>query len=181
MKLVFIYGAPAVGKLTVATELGRLTSFAVWDNHQSIDCLLPLFPFGSEPFNRLSEQMRVTVLAEAARQGVDAIFTFAFSYPGDIGCAARIFAAVEENGGTVCLAQLICMVEEQERRVLSEDRERRQKVRNVDFIRELNAKHDFATPIPGRPGLTIDTTTTTPADAARRIIERYALPAMGSL
>ena len=47
MKLVFIYGPPAVGKLTVATELVKLTGFKLFDNHVSIDFVKSVFEFGT--------------------------------------------------------------------------------------------------------------------------------------
>ncbi len=43
MDLVYLYGPPAVGKLTIATELARRTGFKVFHNHLSIDCVKPVF------------------------------------------------------------------------------------------------------------------------------------------
>lgn len=177
MKLVFIYGPPAAGKLTVADALGRLTTFAVWDNHLSIDCLLPLFPFGSKSLSRLAGDFRVDVLEECAREQIDVIFTFVYANPGDAPYVERIFTAVESHGGTVCPVQLLCDAKTQERRVVHEDRARRNKVRSVELIREMNAEYDLRSPIPGRPSLTIDTTDTLPDDAAREIAEHYGIPA----
>ena len=42
MKLIFIYGPPAVGKLTVARELARIAAFAVFDDHPAINSLQPV-------------------------------------------------------------------------------------------------------------------------------------------
>jgi broad-specificity NMP kinase len=53
MKLIFIYGAPAVGKLTVANEIARQTNFKVFHNHLSIDCIEPIFDFGTASFFNL--------------------------------------------------------------------------------------------------------------------------------
>ncbi len=39
--LVYLYGPPAVGKLTVATELQRLTGFRLFHNHLTVDALRP--------------------------------------------------------------------------------------------------------------------------------------------
>lgn len=176
MKLVCIYGPPAVGKLTVAEELGRLTSLAVWDNHTSLDCVLPIFPFGTESLSTLTEQIRLLVLEEAAREGVDVIFTIVFAFPDDVAYVEGIFSVVEKHGGSVCLVQLTCNVDEQEKRVLSEDRARRKKTRSLERVREWNDTLDLTTPIPNRPTLTIDTTTTSPTDVAVGIAKHYALP-----
>jgi tRNA uridine 5-carbamoylmethylation protein Kti12 len=50
MKLVFIYGPPAAGKLTVATELSRLTGFKLFHNHVSIQFVESLFEYGTRTF-----------------------------------------------------------------------------------------------------------------------------------
>ena len=50
MRLIFIYGMPATGKLTVARELARITGFNVFHNHLVVDLLLSIFEFGSKPF-----------------------------------------------------------------------------------------------------------------------------------
>ena len=50
MKLVLIHGAPAVGKLSVARELAKLTGFRLFHNHLTVDLVSAVFPFGSQPF-----------------------------------------------------------------------------------------------------------------------------------
>ena len=67
MRLVFIYGPPAVGKLTVAGELGRLTGLVVFDNHLSIDCARPVFGIDMSKAGPLVKQIRHLVISEAAR------------------------------------------------------------------------------------------------------------------
>ena len=177
MKLIFIYGPPAVGKLTVATELGRSTSFAVFDNHRSVDCVLPVFSFGTEAFSKLVEQIRLAVIGEAAVRGVDVIFTFVYAHPIDKPYVERICSAVETPGGSVCFVQLICDREVQASRSEHVDRARSQKLRSAADIRALNERHDLFTPIPGRQSLSIDNTTLTPSEVARRIAEHYGLTA----
>jgi tRNA uridine 5-carbamoylmethylation protein Kti12 len=53
MELIIIHGPPAAGKLTVANEVAKLTGFKVFHNHLSIDCVKPVFEFGSEAFWRI--------------------------------------------------------------------------------------------------------------------------------
>jgi len=41
---------PASGKLTVATELAKLTRFKLFHNHVSIQFVKSIFEFGTKPF-----------------------------------------------------------------------------------------------------------------------------------
>jgi hypothetical protein len=56
MKLLFLYGPVASGKLTIARELATLTGFALFHNHLVVDAVAAVFPFGSERFVKLREQ-----------------------------------------------------------------------------------------------------------------------------
>lgn len=77
MKLVFIYGPAASGKLTVARALSTLTGLSVFHNHLVVDAVAAVFPFGSPQFIRLREQMWMAMFEEAARAQRSLIFTFA--------------------------------------------------------------------------------------------------------
>ena len=175
MKLIFIYGPPAVGKLTVATELGRITSFAVFDNHLSIDCVLPVFGHGTKALAKLVRQIQLAIIEEAAREGVDVIFTSVYVHPRDITDVERICAAVEAHSGTVCFVQLTCDQDVQEHRVLDAGRARRMKARSVDLVRDWNERFDLFSPIPDRTSLSIDNSTLPPIEVARRIAEYFHL------
>ena len=67
MRVVFIYGPPAVGILTVATELARLTGFKLFDNHVSIQFAQSIFEFGTKTFWALHGQ----VLTRDVRRGCE--------------------------------------------------------------------------------------------------------------
>src|SRR5437773_10424314 len=90
MKLVFIYGPPACGKLTVATELAKLTGFRLFHNHVSIQFVQSLFEFGTRPFWRLTDKYRTEMMEEAAKEGVDTIFTFVYGKTTDDPFVRRI-------------------------------------------------------------------------------------------
>src|SRR5439155_13972899 len=108
MRLVFIYGPPAVGKLTVATALAKLTSFAVFDDHLAINALQPVFSGRAKSMDKVVEQIRLAVIEEAAREDVDLIFTFVYAHPEDVPYVERISDAVERHGGVMCFVQLRC-------------------------------------------------------------------------
>ncbi len=48
MKLVIIYGAMAVGKLTTAKELAKDTKYPILHNHLTRDVALNFFEFNKE-------------------------------------------------------------------------------------------------------------------------------------
>lgn len=79
MKLIFIYGAPAVGKLTVARELEKQTGFKVFHNHLTIDAIEPVFDFGTKSFWKLVHRIRLETISEAALENVNLIFTFCYA------------------------------------------------------------------------------------------------------
>ena len=69
MKLIFLYGPAASGKLTIARELATLTGFALFHNHLVVDAVAAVFPFGSERFVKLREQFWLAMFHEAAEAG----------------------------------------------------------------------------------------------------------------
>ena len=101
MKLIFIYGPPAAGKLTVANEIAKRTGFKVFHNHLSIDAIEPIFEFGTESFFKLVSTIRSETVAEAARQNVSLIYTFCYAKGSDDEHVKQITEIAEENGGEV--------------------------------------------------------------------------------
>ncbi len=62
--LVFLFGPPAVGKMTVGGALSRLTGLPLAHNHLSIEAVLPVFGYGEPAFNRLVTTIRKERIAE---------------------------------------------------------------------------------------------------------------------
>ncbi len=175
MKLVFLYGPPAVGKLTVARELVGRTGFKLFDNHVSINAVLPYFEFGTPPFGRIVGNLRKMIFEAAAKAGLDLVFTLVYAHPGDTLEVADLVALVELNGGEVCFVRLYCAEAELKNRVAAEARAARHKVASVDVLEDLLERHDLFAEIPGRESLSLDTTLP-PEQVAERIIEHYHLP-----
>ncbi len=175
MKLIFIYGAPAAGKLTVAKELAALTDFKVFHNHLSIDCIEPIFPFGTKSFWKLVEQIRLDVIGEAARENVNLIYTFCYAKDLDDAHVDKVVETVESNGGEICFVLLKCSVEELEKRVLEESRKQFGKVNNHETLNEILEKYDLFSPVPQRQSLEIDNTSVSPQKAAAAIVNYFKL------
>jgi broad-specificity NMP kinase len=175
MKLIFIYGAPAVGKLTVANEIAERTNFKVFHNHLSIDCIEPVFQFGTKSFWKLIDLIRTETIAEAARAKQDLIHTFCYAKGSDDEYVAKITQIVEENGGEICFVLLTCENSELEKRVLEESRKKFGKANNLEILREILDKYDLFSPVPERESLQIDNTNLSVAATAQSIIEHYEL------
>ncbi len=80
MKLVFLYGPAAVGKLTVAREVARLTGYPIFDNHLSIDYAARLLEWGSPGYVKLLRALRLFTLRQLAEMGLEGLlFTFIYT------------------------------------------------------------------------------------------------------
>src|SRR5688500_14806501 len=100
MNLVFIYGPPGVGKLSVAREVARLTGYRLFDNHVSIDCAQTVFEFGTPSFWKVVRSIRAAVFEEAAAGGVSLVFTYVYGHPQDAPHVERFCGYFEEHGGS---------------------------------------------------------------------------------
>ena len=177
MQLVFIYGPAAVGKLTVARELGRRTGFPVFHNHLVVDMLLALFEFRTPPFVELRETIWLQVMGRAAREQVPGlIFTFAPENTVRPEFIGTLVTTVESAGGQVSFVELTCPVRELERRLVNESRREFAKLRSVSLFRQLRAEGSLAFPPLPNSGLTIDTSNLQPNESADQIIEYLGLP-----
>ena len=81
MKLIFIYGPPAVGKLTVAEELTALSGFKLFHNHLTLDLIKHIYPEHDHIRFKLVDKIRLNVFEYTVKNGTNLIFTYA--YDGD--------------------------------------------------------------------------------------------------
>ncbi len=171
MQLIFLHGAPAVGKLTVARELAKLTDARLFHNHLTVDLCSSLFPFGSEPFINLREQIWLAAFAEAARNDVSLIFTFNPERTVRERFVQDARDAVESAGGRIVFVELTCAGAELERRMEDPSRKEFGKLASVELYRSL--RDDGAFNFSRLPeGLTLDTTNQSPEATAKAIAEK---------
>lgn len=170
MQLIFIYGMPASGKLTVAQELKIITGFPVFHNHLVVDLLTSMFEFGSEPFVALREQMWLAVFEQAARAGLPGlIFTFAPEGTVRPGFVAAAVETVERAGGTVDFVELVCPVEEIKRRLDHPARKKFGKLTSHALFDELKAAGALDALKMPEAKVRVDTSAASPARAALEI------------
>jgi hypothetical protein len=176
MKLIFLYGPPAVGKLTVAQELAALTGYKVFHNHLTFDYAAALFEPFTPPFWALCNELRRMTIALAAKHGLEGlVFTYCYAYPDDDAYVARIRTIVESASGEVHFVQLLCDLEELTQRVIAPDRQEFGKLTSPQGLQETLSRYDLFTPIPNSDTLCIDNTQLGPRQAAEQIIDHFGL------
>ena len=175
MKLVIIYGPPAIGKLTVAKELSALTDYKLFHNHLTVDLVASLFSFGTPAFWENLHYIREYLFEEAASNDVNLIFTYVYAAGEDDKIIHSYISIIEKHGGEVCLVQLKASLVELKKRIVKKERSRYTKMTSAEELEKWFAKYDLFSKIPGRESLVIDNTKLTPKIAARRISQQYQL------
>lgn len=173
MLLVFIHGAPAVGKLTVARELAGLTGFPLFHNHLTVDLVSSLFAFGTPSFVSLREQIWLAAFAEAARTDLSLIFTFNPERTVNEEFIQNTIGAVESAGGRVVFVELTCSEGELELRMEEPSRKEFGKLASLEQYQSLKSAGAFEFPeLPSE--ISIDTTKQSPALTAKLISDHLA-------
>lgn len=176
MKLVTLYGAPGVGKLTTARALAEQAGFKLFHNHLTFNLVRSLFEFPSRPFGKLAEQIRLSAFEAAADAGLPGvIFTLVYAAPDDDAFLQRMIDAVERRGGEVMFVRLQCDVATHEQRVHSPERERYGKIVDARSLREAMTRWNLSSPIPMRESLEIDNSSLSAEAVARRIVDHFRL------
>ena len=173
--LIFLHGAPASGKLTVAKALLRTLPGQLFDNHTSIDFARTLFDFGAPGFWDLVHSVRLAALDSAAQHRVPlVVVTFCYSEPEDRSLFEQFEAIMVRHGGKVLPIFLSCSDEEARRRVGNIDRVDRRKLTSVEGLASFAAQWNIM-PVPRTDCLCLDTEAEGPDLIARSIIRHFGL------
>ena len=171
MHCIFIHGPVASGKLTVALALQSLSGTPLHHNHLAVDAALSVFPFGSEGFVRLREQIWLSVFREASTANQPFIFTFAPEASVRRSLIDSLVQIVEAVNGQVFFVELTCSESEIERRIEAADRAKHLKLNSLALYRELRDSGSFSFPPLPSPILSVATDELRPQYAAIAIHE----------
>ncbi|MEH2612054.1 hypothetical protein [Bradyrhizobium sp. AZCC 1693] len=175
MKLLFLHGSPAVGKLTVAKALLRIVPGRLMDNHAAIDLALMVFDFGAPGFWKLVHDVRWSAISAAAEHGVPLLVTtFCYAEPDDRTQFGKFEEIMQRHGGELLPVFLHCSREEATRRVGNPDRvERRKMTSGASLIKYLDS-YDFAA-VPRPDCLKLDTGVNSAEAIAQHIARHFGL------
>jgi hypothetical protein len=176
VRLIFIYGMPATGKLTVARELAAKTGFKLFHNHLVVDLLLCLFEFGSPEFILLREEIWLAVMKKARSAGLlGLIFTFAPERTVRPTFVSDVERVILEANGRLDFVELVCPLEELKRRMGDESRTEFGKLASAVLFEQLLADGVFETPLMPQAAVTIDTSACSAIEAADQIVRALGL------
>lgn len=172
MKLIFLHGPPAAGKLTVARELAALTGWRLFHNHLTVNLALAVYDFGTPGFVALREQIWFAVFRRALADRLPAlIFTFNPENSVPQRFIDELFAEIATGGGEIIPIELTASEAEIERRLGAASRHRDGKLVDLELYRRLRAAGTFTSPVIPGPRLRLDTAALAPAEAAKRIAD----------
>jgi hypothetical protein len=175
MKLIFLHGAPAAGKLTTAEALLRLVPGRLFDNHAAIDIARMVFDFEAPGFWELVQSVRAAVLTEAAKRSVPlVVMTFVYVTPNDLPAFEQFEAIVQRHKGEMLPVFLRCSTTEILRRVGNADRVQRRKMASEQGVRDYLASYKVE-PVPRSSCLMLDSEIRCPEASAREIISHFKL------
>jgi len=175
MKLLFLHGSPATGKLTVAKALLRMVPGRLMDNHAAIDFARTIFDFGAPGFWELVHDVRYSALDAAAAHGVSLLVTtFCYAEPDDRVQFGKFEEIVQRHGGELLPVFLHCSREEAMRRIGNPDRVERRKMASAEGLASYLDSYDF-TAVPRPDCLTLDTGKAPAELIAQNIVDHFGL------
>ena len=183
MKLLFLCGDAAVGKMTVGQELMKITNLRLFHNHMTIEPVIEIFGYYD---GKTISRLRETIFEEfAASDNYGMIFTYmwAFDQKSDWDYIAHVRSIFEPYGTEFYYAELVASQEVRLARNATENR-----LKNKASKRDLETsnqrlldddKRYRCVSLDGEISfenyIKIDNTNLSPAEAAKIIKERFDL------
>ena len=183
MKLLFLFGDAAVGKMTVGQELAKITDLRLFHNHMTIEPVIEIFGyFNSEAIERL-RQVIFEEYAKTDNYGMIFTFMFAFDMQSDWDNLERIKDIFRPCGAEFYYAELVAPQKIRLERNATENRlKNKASKRDVEISNQrlLNddRNHRFESydgEIPFENYIKIDNSELPPDAVARIIKERFNL------
>ncbi|KHN52186.1 P-loop NTPase family protein [Pectobacterium fontis] len=176
-RLIFLYGPPAVGKLTISRLLAEKTGATLFHNHLTYDLAMAVLPPESafSTLRRFACQLRLyTITLLFAEDKRDLITTFCYEGSKDDGYIEAIKTLCTEHGVTPFFIQLCSDEAHLLTRVENADRKRFGKVNTQEKLKEILKNYDYTDTIDATHHRLLDTSALTPHEAAEQLIDWFS-------
>ena len=173
MKVIFLYGPPASGKLTIAKKLAEKTGISLFHNHLTFDLAEVLHEPFTQPFCDYCADLRLDVFGDAKLAHQDLIFTFFYIPPDDDHFVNKIIHIAGEDN--VKFVKIEASSDTLLDRVENKDRAKYSKINGKSVLTRYLKENNWSESIEKTNSLIINTDNLTPDDAVQKIIEEYDL------
>ena len=187
MKLLFIFGAHAAGKMTVGQQVAKITPMKLFHNHMTIEPVIEVFGAYN---GAVTERLRQVVFEEFARtDNYGLIFTFiwAFEEPHDTEYVRWLTRLYQDAGAQVDYVELVAPQEVRLVRNRTENRlKEKASKRDVELSEARMLSSESRHRCNSEPGevcgklgiaperyLCIDNTDLSPEEVAERIVSHF--------
>lgn len=169
MKLIFIYGPPASGKLTIAEILSERTGIPLFHNHLSRDLVKDIYGDKLRDNYELVDRIRFNVLDYCSKNQTDLIFTYVYEGEDDDENVRQFINTIEKNNGEVVFVELTAKKEDLISRVDNESRTKFKKLTDPVIMEKITQDMSIYS-IPFVSSIKLDTSQLSPNDSVSIII-----------
>jgi len=183
MKLVIIFGAGAVGKMTVGQELIKITDLRLYHGHMDIELVIEIF---GKRVNTAVTRIREVIFDEFVKSDLyGMIFTFmwALDVQADWDYLDRLVEIFRRNGADIYYVELVAPQEIRLQRNITENRlQHKASKRDIDVSNERLKSEDIKYRLVSKDGeipfenyIKIDNSNLTPDVVAEMIKKHFSL------
>lgn len=181
-KIIFIYGLPASGKLTVGKELSKIAKTPLCHNHMIFDFVFKIFPWKSKQGHILREKLYSDIAKLAVDSGSGVIFTHAhadtvkFPFGGTSSdFVKKMEKASKVFGAEFCPVYLTCDDKEFIKRAVHPSRKLFSKTNTVKGMKEWLATKKANSKLPVSDSFVVDNTNLSAKKVAQMIKQHFDL------
>lgn len=183
MKLVFLIGNGAVGKMTVGQELMKITDLRLFHNHMTIEPVIEVFGYyDGETVIKLREVF-FEEFAKSDNYGMIFTFMWAFDSQEDWDYVEHVTDIFKKQGAEVYYVELVAPQEVRLKRNETENRlKNKASKRDLEFSGNMIRKQDEKYRLESYDGeitfenyIKIDNSNLSPEEVARMIKDRFSL------
>jgi len=183
MNLVILFGAPAVGKMTVGQELMKITDLRLYHNHMTIDPVTEIFGQRYISAERRIDEIICEEFAKSDLFGM--IYTIAQSLgkPSSWNYLEHIADIFKNNGAKIYFVELVATLEVRLMRNGTENRLRNKPTKRNDetskerliYLDENSRLVSYDGEVPFENYIKIDNTNLPAEVAAKMIADKFSL------